>query len=92
MPEMTWPDKSPRHGFDFDRVPTVRGSQYGGPVVVHYHESYGPILDSVFEMTCDVADANGEDPKSALQTVLRDEGWRVLPRHQKAILARVNAR
>lgn len=82
--------RSPRHGFEFDRVPTVRGSIRGGSVVAHYAESYGPILDCVFEMASDISSANGWPPEDAVAHVLRDEGWRLLPTHRAAIVARLD--
>lgn len=83
--------KSPRHGFEFDRVPTVRGSMFGGSIVRHYAESYGPILDCVFEMADDIASANGCTADAAVSQVLRDERWRLLPTHRAAIVARLVA-
>lgn len=81
--------KSPRHGFEFSEVPTVRGSMYGGSVVVHHADSYGAILDSVFEMASDIADANGVTHESAICQVLKDEGWRLTPKHKAMILEKL---
>lgn len=92
MPELLYTKhKSPRHGFLFDRVPTVRGSMYGGSIVRHHPESYGPILDCVFEMADDIATSNGVTPAAAIEQVLKDEGWRVLPTHKKEILKRLES-
>lgn len=81
--------QSPRHGFKFDHVPTVRASIAGGSLIVHYPDSYGPILDCVFEMADDVATANGLSFDDAINTVLRDEGWSILPTHRALILAKL---
>lgn len=84
--------KSPRHGFSFNAVPTKKASMYGGSLTVHYPESYGPILDCVYEMAVDIAAANAVSDESAIATVLRDEGWRVLPTHRAQILQRLAPR
>lgn len=83
------PYVSPRHGFTFTEVPTVRGSTYGGSCVFHYPDSYGAILDSTFEMADAVASANGIAAAAAMDQVLKDEGWRLLPKHRKVIEARL---
>lgn len=83
--------KSPRHGFEFSEVPTVRGSIYGGSIVFHYPEYYGPILDCVFEMADQISTSNGIGAEAAIDMVLRDEGWRIIPRHRKQIIARLSA-
>lgn len=83
--------ESPRHGFVFDKVPTVKGSLWGGGgVMVHDSpEDYGCVLDCIYEMTLDIADANGVEPAKAIEQVLSDEGWRILPTHKRMILDRV---
>jgi len=86
----TFPQVSPRNQIPFRRVPTKKGSIYGGSCVVHYPEEYGPILDSVLEMTRDVAEANGIPYTEAIKQVLKDEGWTVLPTHQREILRRLS--
>ena len=80
---------SPRHGFNFNEVPTVRGSMYGGSVVVHYEESYSLILDCVYEMALDIAGTNDISDDAAITKVLADEGWTILPKHRKQILNRM---
>ena len=62
---------------------------YGGSVVVHYEESYSLILDCVYEMALDVAGANCISDDAAITQVLKDEGWRILPKHRKQILDRM---
>jgi len=91
MAQKFWKQASPRHGFVFDEVPTVRGSMYGGSIVKHYPECYGPILDCVFEMTDDIATSNGVTHDAAIGQVLKDEGWRVLPKHRRQIIERLAA-
>jgi hypothetical protein len=91
MSRLTWPDKSPRHGFAYDRVPTKRGSVYGGSLDAHDHVEYGSILDSVFEMASDIEAANNAPASAAIDQVLKDERWRILPRHRKLIVERLAA-
>jgi len=86
---MTWPDASPRNGFKFDRVPTVKGSTWGYQVTPLYHGDYGPVLDCVFEMADDIMTGNGVTAAQAVEQVCKDERWRLLPRHKKAIIERL---
>lgn len=85
MAEFVGKHESKRHGFKFDHVPTRRGSMYGGSVIVHYPDSYGAILDCVYEMADDISNGNGVSVESAIASVLRDQDWTVLPRHQRMI-------
>ncbi len=82
---------SPRHGFVFDKVPTVKGSMYGcGGVLVHNSpEDYGCVLDCIFEMALDVSCANGVSAEKAVEEVVQLEGWRILPTHKKRIIQRI---
>jgi hypothetical protein len=89
MSQAIEPMRSPRHGFRFAHIPTVRGSTYGGSIVRHYPDSYASILDCVFEMADDVATSNSWTHDRAIEQVLKDEGWRLLPRHRKLILQRL---
>lgn len=82
---------SPRHGFKFNRVPTVRGSMYGGSIVRHYPDSYALILDCVFEMADDISNGNGVSAAEAIEIVCRDEDWRLLPTHKREIIRRLEA-
>ena len=91
MAQMTWPDVSPRHGFKYDRVPTVKGSCWGYQVTPLYHQDYGPVLDSIFEMADDIMTGNGISAAKAVDLACKDERWRILPRHRKAIIARLSA-
>ena len=47
------------------------------------------MLDCIYEMTLDLVDANADEPEKAIEQVLSDEGWRILPTHKKAVLDRV---
>ena len=82
-------NKSPRHGFVFTKVPTRRGSVWGGSVVVHYEESYSLILDCVYEMADQIATGNGWSVDKAIDQVLKDEDWKLLPKHRTAIRNRI---
>lgn len=75
---------SPRHGFKFTHIPTVVG---GHPY--HYESDYALILDCVYEMASDIADANSVSVDAAIDTVLKDESWRILPTQRKAIRNRI---
>lgn len=74
---------SPRHGFVYDAVPTAG---VGWPLFRSHPDSYGQILDSVFEMADAIATSNGTPPVSAVEQVIQAEGWRLLPRHKRAIV------
>lgn len=81
---------SPRHGFSFSEVPTVRGNRHGGSVVFHYPDTYGSILDCVYEMADDISNGNGVPVETAIESVLHDEGWRLLPKHKKMIVKKLS--
>jgi hypothetical protein len=81
--------KSPRFGLPFDRVPTVRGSMYGGSIIRHYPDSYGAILDCVYEMADQVMTSNAIPAAAAIERTLQAEGWRLLPRHKKMIIEKL---
>lgn len=85
MAEYILREFSPRHRIPFNHIPTVRGSIRGGSCVVHSRESYGPILDCVYEMADQVATSNGVSVEEAIKSVAEAERWRVMPRHQKLI-------
>lgn len=84
------PTLSPRHGIQFDAVPTRRGSVYGGSVIVHHWDWYGSILDCVFEMSADISAGNGVSSAQAIEQVLKDEGWTLLPKHKKMLVIMLN--
>jgi hypothetical protein len=82
--------ESPRYRFVFDKVPTMRVNRYGGSCEFYSSpRSYGQVLDCIYEMTLDLVDANADEPEKAIEQVLSDEGWRILPTHKKAVLDRV---
>jgi hypothetical protein len=88
--------KSPRNCIPFDAYPTVKGSKYGGGGIYpnqcstrSREEDYGQVLDSVYEMTGDLADANGIPYSAAIEQVLRDERWRIIPKHKEYIVQRL---
>jgi hypothetical protein len=88
MPVPCIKQSSLRHGFMFDAVPTILGCvTYASDPA----PAYGAILDSAFEMADAIATSNGVPPASALAQVMQDEGWRILPRHRREILARLEA-
>jgi hypothetical protein len=87
------PTTSERHGFAFNKVPTIRGPVWGGGDlypndngVEYVGTDYGRVLDCVYEMTDAVASANGITHEQAIEQVLRDERWRILPTHKQMIL------
>lgn len=83
--------KSPRHGFAFDRIPSVRGSIHGGSVTRYHESTYAAILDCVYEMADQIASGNGVTHSAAINQVLKDEQWTILPTHKAAILVRLSA-
>lgn len=82
---------SDRHAFKYDAIPTYRGPMYGGSIDCFEWREYSAVLDSAFEMADAIATSNGTPPASALAQVMQDEGWRILPRHRREILARLEA-
>lgn len=82
---------SPRHAIPFNHLPTIKGSMYGGSITPYSRESYGAMLDCVFEMADQIATGNGVPAAAAVDQVCRDEGWRVLPRHRAEIVKRLEA-
>ena len=89
------PTTSARHGFTFSAIPTVGGSAYGGSYpngcgATQPSVDYGQVLDCVFEMAGDLADCNGLSHDRAVDQVLRDEGWRILPTHRAEIIRRLD--
>lgn len=86
MPYPCKKQSSPRHGFVFDAVPTKSMGYYLTAAVPHPAAEYGLILDSVFEMADAIATSNGTPPASAVEQVIEAEGWRLLPRHKRAIV------
>jgi len=87
---------SPRHGFKFDKVPTIKGSMYGGGDVypngcmaTSVDVDYGAVLDSVYEMADAIHTSNGGTTAQAIEQVLRDEGWRILPTHKQMLINRL---
>lgn len=77
---------SGRHAIRYDAIPTIRGPMYGGPIDCFGWREYGDVLDSVFEMADAIATSNGTPPASAVEQVIQAEGWRLLPRHKRAIV------
>jgi len=90
MSVLIHPRTSPRHGFPFEHLPTIKGNKYGGSITRHEAENYGPILDCVYEMADQIATSNGVPYEVAITQVCEDENWRLLPRHAKMILARLS--
>lgn len=89
MAEKVTKQTSPRNGFVFSEVPTVRGSMYGGSAIAHSPKNYGPILDCVYEMADMISTGNGVPASQAIDMVLRDEAWRILPKHRQMIIDRL---
>ena len=78
---------SPRYSLPYNSVPTQKGSVWGGSFEVYIPSSdYGCVLDSVYEMTDMVASGNGCSFQKALNRVLEDEGYILLPSSKKMIL------
>lgn len=46
---------------------------------------YGRVLDTVFEKADDLATGNLETIDSAIDRVIRDHGWRLLPKHKRLL-------
>ena len=82
---------SERHAFKYDAIPTYRGSMHSGSIDWFDWFEYGEVLDSAYEMADAIATSNGVPPASALAQVMQDEGWRILPRHRREIVARLEA-
>lgn len=81
---------SPRHGLVYHEIPTIRGSMYGGGDIAPLDwKDYGDALDCVLNMADQVAASNGVPLAQAVDQVLRDENWRLLPKHKAMIINRL---
>jgi hypothetical protein len=80
---------SPRHGFVFYEIPTMKGSMYGGSITPIEWRDYGPVLDSVFEMADALVSCNGITPQQAVEQACKDERWRLTPNHKRMIVQRL---
>lgn len=89
MSKRIYPEVSPRYGIKYNKIPTVRGSVFGGSVVRHYTECYGNILDSVCEMADVISTGNGISIERAIDVVCKDENWSVLPSDKKKIIEKI---
>ena len=84
--------KSPRNGIVYDSYPTVSGHVYPNSCGTrHPRLDYGAVLDSILEMSRDVMDANCVSVESAINQVLEDEAWRILPKQRRDISERLRA-
>jgi hypothetical protein len=54
--------------------------------MVYGVELYGPMLDSVLEMAEDLMGGNGISAERAVNQVILDENWSILPTHRKLIV------
>lgn len=70
-----------RYRIPYANIPTMHG--YDHPP----QEEYGTILDCVYEMADMVSTSNGISVDSAIEQVLKDEGWHILPTHKQLILS-----
>ena len=75
--------KSPRHGFVCKHRPMRSRSPF---IPCYSWQDYESMIDSVFEMADAIATSNGTPPASAVEQVIEAEGWRLLPRHKRAIV------
>lgn len=80
---------SPRHGFVVQAVPTVNRCDWYEYLTGDAPAHYAAVLDCVYEMTLDLVGANAITPAAAVAQVMVDENWKVLPKHVKAIIKRV---
>lgn len=72
---------TPRHRIPYGKIPPgIRA------------DDYTAILDCVFEMADDIMTGNGWTADKSVDTVLRDERWRILPMHRKEIIRRLTAK
>lgn len=76
---------TPRNTIPFCVVPVnLHNSCYSGSTDSKSSE-YALILDCVFEMADAIATGNGVAIEVAIEQVLKDEGWNVLPQHRRLI-------
>lgn len=72
-----------RNNIPFTKIPVV--TVYGTVVKRYPEREYSDILDCVYEMADMVSNANGITVESAIEQVLHDEQWNILPVHKKLI-------
>jgi hypothetical protein len=73
---------SPRFGFCYEDLPPKTFKLYS-------KKEYGMILDCVYEMAEQIATSNGWVVGFAIDQLLNDKGWEVLPAHLTAIRNRI---
>ena len=84
--------ESPRNGIKFDRVPANVAWLLSHAIGSDAHKrktilaDYAATLDCVYEMADGISTGNGVPPLRAIEQVLRDQGWNILPTH-KAVIA-----
>lgn len=81
--------ESIRYRFEFDKIPTFKI----GPrsLDICNADDYGCIIDNVIDMADAVSTSNGVSVASAIETVCKDEGWKVLNSHKKRIIEFLNS-
>lgn len=77
--------KSSRHGIIFESIPTMKGPRFGSSIPRYTSSDYSAILDCVYEMAGMITSSNGVSIDQAIQQVLSDEKWSILPSHKKLI-------
>lgn len=80
---------SPRHGFRCDRVPRQRNPVWGGSSPGKGVRDQGPVMDCVYEMAAQIATGNGWPVNQAIEQILKDEGWALLPTQKREICNRI---
>jgi hypothetical protein len=75
---------SNRHKIQFNSLPT-KHSMRGSYDIYHDYRDYADILDCVYEMSDMISCSNGVSLERAIDQVLLDEQWTILPSHKKLI-------
>lgn len=85
------PTVTPRHRLPYADIPTHHGRLACGGIERYTRDTYGGILDCVYEMANMVSTSNGIPVSVAIDQVLRDEHWHILPTHRKLIFSQLTA-
>lgn len=81
---------SPRNNIPYYQVPTNFRTQAHEIIKTEdLTRVYGQVLDCVFEMSGEIADANGVGPLVAIDKVCQVEHWKLLPTHREMLVKRL---
>jgi hypothetical protein len=83
---------TPRNKIRYDKAPSQPYTVVDQDTTsVEWPKDYGPILDSVYEMADQIMTGNGVSARQAIEQVIKDERWKILPTHIDMLVRRLEA-